>query len=165
MLLLHLPHVTLARNKNCHSQNCHTCNFCIIIPPYANKVNYAILLVKSKEIEYYSLHYPAFEPIVQVLSTPWTDSTLVLSAKVNCRPWVLEKWPVNLGSPQVTNHFWRPPESLESNSITCHPLDQSLTVYYHDLNCHTYLYTRRLCTECQIIVAFIYIIIIIPTLT
>ena len=27
--------------------------------------------------------------------------------------------------------FPDPPESLESNSITCHPLDQSLFVYYN----------------------------------
>ena len=26
--------------------------------------------------------------VVQVLSTPWADSTVVPSAKVNCRPWV-----------------------------------------------------------------------------
>ena len=60
----------------------------IIIPPYANKVNCAMLLVKSKETGENSLDYLAFGPIVQVLSTPWADSTMVLSAKVNCCPWV-----------------------------------------------------------------------------
>ena len=60
----------------------------IIIPLYANKVNCAILLVKSKGKGWDSLHYLAFEPTVQVLSTSWADSTVVLSAKVNCRPWV-----------------------------------------------------------------------------
>ena len=34
------------------------------------------------------MHYLAFGPTVQVMSTPWADSTVVLSAKVNCRPWV-----------------------------------------------------------------------------
>ena len=34
------------------------------------------------------MHYLAFGPIVQVLSTPWADSTVVLSAKLKCRPWV-----------------------------------------------------------------------------
>ena len=60
----------------------------IIIPPYANKLNCAILLVKNKEIGYDSLYYLAFGPTVHVLSTPWADSTVVLSAKLNCRPWV-----------------------------------------------------------------------------
>ena len=59
-----------------------------IIPPYANRVNCAILLVKTKEKALDSLYYLAFRPIVQVLSTPWADSTVVLSAKVNCCPWV-----------------------------------------------------------------------------
>ena len=60
-----------------------------IIPLYANKVNCAILLVKSKENGWDSLHYLAFRPIVkEVLSIPWADSTVVPSAKVNCRPWV-----------------------------------------------------------------------------
>ena len=38
-------------------------------------------------------------------------------------------------SPRVTVYFSRPPpESLESNSITCHPLDKSLFVYYIHLD-------------------------------
>ena len=70
------------------SENFLKCLFLFIIPPYVNKVNCATLLVKSKEKGKYSLLYLAFGPIVQVLSTPWADSTVVLSAKVNCRPWV-----------------------------------------------------------------------------
>ena len=35
-------------------------SFWFIIPLYANKVNCAILLIKSKEKGYYSWHYPAF---------------------------------------------------------------------------------------------------------
>ena len=57
------------------------------MPPYANNVNCAILSVKSKEIGLDSFHYLAFGPIVQILSTPWADSTVVLSAKVNCQTW------------------------------------------------------------------------------
>ena len=34
------------------------------------------------------VYYLTFGPTVQVLSTPWADSTMVLSAKVNCPPWM-----------------------------------------------------------------------------
>ena len=49
----------------------------LYIYPYANKVNCAVLFVKSKDIVQDSFHYLAFGPIVQVLSTPWADSTVV----------------------------------------------------------------------------------------
>ena len=41
----------------------------------ANMVNCAILLVKSKGKGSNSLHYLAFGPTVQVLSTQWGDSS------------------------------------------------------------------------------------------
>ena len=44
------------------------------------------------------------------------------SGKMACHPGL------RLGQQTI---FPDPPESLESNSITCHPLDQSLFVYYH----------------------------------
>ena len=34
--------------------------------------------------------------------------------------------------PRATDHFPDPPESLESNSVTCHSFDQSLFVYLHN---------------------------------
>ena len=51
-----------------------------------NKVKCAILLVTSKFVGWDSLHYLAFGPTVQILSTPWADSTVVTCAKVNCQP-------------------------------------------------------------------------------
>ena len=56
----------------------------MIVSQYANQVNYGILLVKSKKIER-DIHYQAFRPTVQVLSTLWPDSRVVwyLSEKVN----------------------------------------------------------------------------------
>ena len=39
---------------------CHLCVFIFIIPPYANKINFAILLVESKESVKYSLHYNVY---------------------------------------------------------------------------------------------------------
>ena len=47
------------------------------VPPNANYVNCAILLIKRKEIGQDGLHFLAFGPTVQVLSTPWADSTVV----------------------------------------------------------------------------------------
>ena len=47
------------------------------VPPNANYVNCAILLIKRKEIGQDRLHFLAFVPTVQVLSTPWADSTVV----------------------------------------------------------------------------------------
>ena len=43
-------------------------------------------MVKSKEKGKDSLHYLVFGPTVQLLSTPWADSTLLPSVKVNCLP-------------------------------------------------------------------------------
>ena len=61
---------------------CHV-GYNYIIPPYAYKLNCAILLVKSKEIGYDSFHFSLWDNS----SCTWADSTVVLSAKVNCCPW------------------------------------------------------------------------------
>ena len=52
----------------------------IILPPYVNKVSCAILLVKRIEIG------KGANSLGTVI--PMADSTVVLSAKVNCRPLV-----------------------------------------------------------------------------
>ena len=41
------------------------------------------------------------------------------------------KWSVIEAKPRVTGHFPDLPESRESNSIICHPLDQSLYVFLY----------------------------------
>ena len=61
-------------------------SLCIIImPPYANKINCAVVLVKCKYTGWDSLHYMylAFEPTVQALSTQWADRRVTFP-KVDC---------------------------------------------------------------------------------
>ena len=68
------------------------------------------------------MFYLAFGPIVHVMSTPWADSTVVLSAKVNCRPWVTVLFAQ--GTSVFRNRF-----SLGIHVHTCTPCTHSRSIY------------------------------------